>query len=336
MIARRTFFTALLAATTGFAGLSLIAPAAAQPLKVVASFSILGDMVENVGGDRIALTTLVGPDGDAHVYEPTPADARAVAEADIVFVNGLEFEGWMERLLEASGYQGPVVTVTAGIDPIPLEDEDEEAEHAEGDDEEHEEHADHDAHEEAEHADHEDHHHHGEFDPHAWQDLSNGRIYIDNILMGLGDIDPEHAGTYEANATTYGKELAALDADIRATLESVPEEQRKVVTSHDAFGYFGRAYGIEFLAPVGMSTEAEPSAGEIAALIRQIREEGITAVFVENITDTRLIEQITAETNAKIGGTLYSDALSGPDGPAPSYLEMFRHNAASLTDALAS
>jgi zinc/manganese transport system substrate-binding protein len=335
MIARRTLLTAMLAATTGVAGASLITPAAAEPLKVVASFSILGDMVENVGGSRITLTTLVGPDGDAHVYEPTPADARAISEADLVIINGLEFEGWMQRLLEASGYQGLVVIATQGIGPIPLEDEDEEAEHAEGDDGEHEEHADHDVHEEAEHADHED-HHHGEFDPHAWQDLSNGRIYVDNILTGLVDIDPEHAGTYEANATTYGKELAALDAEIRATLERIPAERRKVVTSHDAFGYFGRAYGIEFLAPVGMSTEAEPSAGEVASLIRQIREEGITAVFVENITDTRLIEQITAETNAKIGGTLYSDALSGPDGPASSYLEMFRHNSAALTNALAS
>jgi zinc/manganese transport system substrate-binding protein len=326
MIARRTFFIAMLAAaTSGLTGPSLIASAAAEPLKVVASFSILGDMVENVGGDRIALTTLVGPDGDAHVYEPTPADARAISEADLVIINGLKFEGWMERLLEASAYKGPVVIATQGIDPIPLEGE-YHAEHA--DDADH----DHEAEGHAGHAGHD----HGEFDPHAWQDLANAKIYVSNITTALVEADPGNESVYTSAAADYDAQLATLDHDVRAMLESVPEERRKVVTSHDAFGYFGRAYGIEFLAPVGMSTEAEPSAGEVAALIRQIRDEDITAVFVENITDTRLIEQITAETDAKIGGTLYSDALSGPDGPASTYLEMFRHNATVLINALAS
>ena len=332
MVARRTLFIAMLGASTGLAGLSLIAPAAAEPLKVVASFSILGDMVENVGRDRIALTTLVGPDGDAHVYEPTPADARAISEADLVIINGLEFEGWMERLLEASAYKGPVVIATQGIDPIPLE-----GEHADDADHDHaaEAHAAHAAHEAEAHAEQEA-HDHDEFDPHAWQDLANAKAYVHNIAAALVEADPGNDSAYTVAAADYEAWLQALDHDVRAMLESVPEERRKVVTSHDAFGYFGRAYGIEFLAPVGMSTEAEPSAGEIAALIRQIRDEGITAVFVENITDTRLIEQITAETGAKIGGTLYSDALSGPAGPASTYLEMFRHNATALTNALAS
>jgi zinc/manganese transport system substrate-binding protein len=335
MIARRTFFIAMLAATTGVAGSWLITPAAAEPLKVVASFSILGDMVENVGGDRITLTTLVDPDGDAHVYEPTPADARAISEADLLVINGLEFEGWMERLLEASAYKGPVVIATQGIEPIPLEGEHHE-EHADDADHEHEHeaHADH-AHEAEDHAEHAA-HDHGEFDPHAWQDLANARIYVSNIASALAKADPGNDSVYTLAAADYEAQLAALDQDVRAMLESVPQERRKVVTSHDAFGYFGRAYGIEFLAPVGMSTDAEPSAGDVAALIRQIREDGITAVFVENITDTRLIEQITAETGAKIGGTLYSDALSGPDGPASTYIEMFRHNATALTNALAS
>lgn len=308
MTARSHLMTLIVAAVTAFAAPVLAIPAAAEPLKVVATFSILGDMVENVGGVMVETSTLVGPDGDAHVYEPTPADARAIAEADLVVINGFELEGWMERLLEASAYKGRVVVATEGIEPIPLEGE----------------------------PDREEHHHHGAFDPHAWQDLANGRIYVDNIAKGLVDVDPRHADAYLANASSYKAELAALDADVHAMLEAVPPTRRKVVTSHDAFGYFGRAYGIEFLAPVGMSTEAEPSAGEIAALIRQIRDVGITAVFVENITDTRLIEQIMAETNAKIGGTLYSDALSGPNGPASTYLEMFRHNAALLTGALAS
>lgn len=363
MTRRRSLLLATLAATTALVAPPLVAPVAAEPVKAVASFSILGDMVRNVGGDHVELTTIVGPDGDTHVYEPTPADARAIADADVVFVNGLEFEGWIDRLLEASGYTGPVVTATAGIDRIPLEDGHDDAEYAdheehdgdhaehEADEDEHhaEKEADHDAHEEheeehaghgdreeADHAEDEGHHHHGEFDPHAWHDLANARIYVDNIEAGLAEVDPEHAATYEANAAAYGEELAALDADVHAMLDDIPDERRKVVTSHDAFQYFGRAYGIEFLAPVGMSTEAEPSAGEIADLIRHIRDEGIAAVFVENITDPRLIEQITAETDAEIGGTLYSGALSGPDGPAPTYLEMFRHNASLLAGALAS
>jgi len=290
-----------------------------SPIKVVASFSILGDIVQQVGGDRVHLTTLVGPDGDAHVYQPTPADARSVAETKLLIVNGLGFEGWMERLTEASGYKGRVVTATAGIVPLQMEEAEEQ----------HEAETEQKA-EEGGHADHD----HGEIDPHAWQSLANARIYVRNITDGLAAADPAGAETYRGNAARYLKEIDSVEAQIREMVASLPAERRKVVTSHDAFGYFSAAYGIELLAPVGFSTDAEASAGDVANLIRQIEQEQITAVFVENISDRRLIDQIVRETGARIGGTLYSDALSKADGPAGTYLDMMRHNIQTLVAAL--
>lgn len=310
-----------------------------EQLDVVATFSILGDMTAHVGGDRINLVTLVGPNGDAHAFFPEPSHARALAQADLVVVNGLGFEGWMDRLVEASGYEGPIVVATDGIDVIDLSEEhhDEEVGH-----DDHADHADHDEHDD--HADHDDHagheydahagHDHGDLDPHAWQDLANAKTYVGNILAALIEADPQGHDIYEANAARYLGELDALDTEIRTVLENVPESRRVVVTSHDAFGYLGRAYDITFLAPEGLSTEDEPSAAEMAALIRQIREQGVTAVFIENIADNRVTQQIVAETEATVGGTLYSDALSGPDGLAPTYLELMRHNAMSLTSAM--
>ncbi len=305
-----------------------------EDLKVVASFSILGDMVREVAGNDVAVTTLVGPDGDAHVYEPTPADVKAVAAADIVFVNGLAFEGWMPRLLEAAGFKGEMVVVSDGITPREWDGEAEEAhatpeagpDHAAVE-------AGHDhAHESGDaHA----HDHGGEFDPHAWQNLGNGIVYVGNIARALGEADPDHAAEYQAAGDAYAATLKSLDERIRAEIAAIPEARRKVVTSHDAFGYFGAAYGIAFIAPQGVSTEAEASAGDVAAIIEQIRAEKIPAVFVENITDPRLVEQIARETGAVVGGELYSDALSGPDGPAPTYVKMFEFNAAALTKALA-
>ena len=331
-----------------------------EQLDVVATFSILSDMTAHVGGDRINLVTLVGPNGDAHAFFPEPSHARALAQADLVVVNGLGFEGWMDRLVEASSYEGPIVVATDGIDVIDISEEhhDEEVGHADHTDHaDHDEHADHDDHAgHDDHADHDDHaghddhaehddhaghehdahagHDHGDLDPHAWQDLANTKTYVRNILAALIEADPEGHEIYEANAARYLEELDALDTEIRTVLENVPESRRVVVTSHDAFGYLGRAYGITFLAPEGLSTEDEPSAAEMAALIRQIREQGVTAVFIENIADNRVIEQIVAETDATVGGTLYSDALSGPDGLAPTYLELMRHNAMSLTAAM--
>jgi len=278
---------------------------AADKLKAVASFSILGDMVRHVGGDRVDVATLVGPDGDAHVFSPTPADAKTLAGAQLFFVNGLGFEGWMERLEKSSGFKGTVVVASTGVKPRSMVEE-------EG----------------------------GEpetiTDPHAWQDLANGELYIANIRDGLIAADPEGKAVYEANAAKYLDAIAEEDTVVRAALAALPEARRKIITSHDAFGYFGAAYGLEIIAPEGVSTESEASAQDVAKIIRQIKDGKIPAVFLENVTDHRLLDQIARETGAKIGGTLYSDALSGADGPAPTYLDMFRHNAGALTAALSS
>ena len=305
---RRLFLAAL--ATLATLAVAATSPSwAADKLRVVATFTVLGDMVKNVGGEHVTLTTLVGPDGDAHVYEPTPADARALAEADLVLVNGLGFEGWIDRLVKASGYKGPVVVASEGIALLRVEEEDHGHGHGHG------------------------HHDEGEFDPHAWQDLVNGRLYVINIARALAAADTARAEDYRRRAEAYDLKLVTLDRDIRSRLEDIPAERRKVITSHDAFQYFGRAYGIGFHAPVGLSTEDEPSAGEVAALIRQMRDEGIRTLFVDNITDARLVQQLAREAEAVIGGTLYSDSLSGADGPASTYLDMFRHNANEIVKA---
>lgn len=318
----------LLGAAAALAG-TIIAghPAgAADKLKVVASFSILGDMVKEIGGDGVEVITLVGPDGDAHVYEPTPADAKALAGADLLVVNGLDFEGWLPRLVKASGFSGASVTASNGIAPLKWDEGDHE--HEEGHDHEAES-SDHDE-------DHEEgHHHHGDLDPHAWQSLENGIIYVRNIAEALSKADAANAAAYEANADAYAARLEALNEKLKKDFDRLPDDHRTVVTSHDAFQYFGKAYGVTFIAPEGISTESEASAGDVARIVDQIREDHISAVFVENITDPRLIEQIARETGAKVGGELYSDALSGPDGPAPTYVKMFEHNASELLGALA-
>jgi zinc/manganese transport system substrate-binding protein len=288
---------ALLAATPALA---------MDKLKAVASFSILGDFVSRVGGDLVEVTTIVGPGGDAHVYEPRPDDAKAMAAAEIVFVNGLGFEGWMDRLVEASGYKGKIAVTTAGIAAAPM-----------ADDHDHEEH-DHDAR-----------------DPHAWQDARNAAGYVDNIAKALCAADAEDCAAYGANAAAYKKELAALDEEIRATIARVPSDRRTVITSHDAFGYFAKAYGVTFLAPEGVSTESEASAKDVAKLITQIKAGKASALFVETVSDPRLIEQIARETGLKIGAALYSDALSPPGGPAATYIDMMRHNAKALAGAMA-
>jgi zinc/manganese transport system substrate-binding protein len=300
--------------------LLLSLPPAAYPadkIRAVASFSILGDMVKQVGGDRVEVVTLVGPDGDAHVYEPTPSDAKNLAASNILFVNGLGFEGWMERLEKSSGFKGPVVVASKGVAPRTMV----EAEgHTHGD----------------EHAKGEDHDEDELTDPHAWQSLANGKVYVANIRDGLIAADPEGKATYEANAAAYLDAIAKEEASVKDTLGKLPEDRRRIITSHDAFDYFGAAYGLEVIAPEGVSTESEASAKDVAKIIRQIKAERIPAVFIENITDHRLLDQIARETGAKIGGTLYTDALSPPDGPAPTYLDMFRHNIGVLTTALSS
>ena len=340
MISFPTIFTrrALLSFVTIVLVLSFAAPAAVaqtrSPIPVVATFSILGDMVKRVGGEHVNVTTLVGPDGDTHVFQPTPADARAVNEAQVLFVNGLQFEGWLERLIDASGFRGVLVVATDGVELIAFADE-----HGEDDDHADDEHADDDDHEDDADDDHhedDDHHDHGVFDPHAWQSLRNAVVYVDNIAEALAKADPGNADAYHRNRDSYADELEALDSEISRIAATLPVSSRTVVTSHDAFQYFGRDYGLTFIAPQGLSTESEASAQDVVRLIEQIRELGIRAVFVENVADPRLLERIADETGATIGGTLYPGALSGPDGPAPTYLDMMRHNAMTLAEALAS
>ncbi len=306
---------AISAATSGFA---------AQKLPVVASFSILGDVVSEVGGDRIELKTIVGPDGDAHVYQPTPADAATITDAAIVFVNGAGFEGWIERLIKASGYKGPVVKATEGVRLLESEMHDDDDHGKKG-------HKSESGKKASGH-----HHDHGDHDPHAWQAVENVIIYAANVRDGLCKVDAAGCETYTRNAAAYTKKLEALDNEIRAKLNNIAEGKRKVITSHDAFSYFANSYGVTILAPQGISTESEASASDVARLIDQIRKEGIRAVFVENVSDPRLIEQIARETGAKIGGKIFSDALSKASGPAGTYIDMMRNNATHIAGALSS
>jgi zinc/manganese transport system substrate-binding protein len=278
--------------------LALIAtalPARAEPLKVVASFSILGDLVRNVGGNAVEITTLVGPDSDAHVYSPTPADAKKIADAKLIVINGLGFEGWVARLVQSSGTKAKVVTASNGIVPL-----------RSGND----------------------------ADPHAWQSVNNAKIYVGNISMAIAVADPSAADQLKANTQAYLAKLDALDHEVRDAVAKIPQARRKVISTHNAFGYFAAAYGIEFIAPLGVSTESEPSARDIAKIITQIRQAKIPAVFLENVSDPRLIQRISAETGAKVGGTLYSDGLTGEKGDAPTYIDMVRHNIKALTRAL--
>ncbi len=297
---RALFCAALAAALTAM-------PAAAQEksqqkIKAVATISILGDLVRNVGGDRIEITTLVGPNGDAHVYSPTPGDARALAAANIVFVNGLGLEGWMTRLVTASGTQAPIIVVSKDVAPRKIEDARDPTRM--------------------------------KIDPHAWQSVANAEIYVENIRDGLSEADPAGKAAYDANAAAYLGKLAALQTEVRAAIAKIPADRRKIIINHNAFGYFSDAYGMTFIAPEGISTDAEPSAKDVATIITQIRQLKTPAVFMENIADPRLMKQISRETGATIGGTLYTDALSEPSGPAGTYIDMMRHNVSEFSKAL--
>jgi len=268
---------------------------AAERLNVVASFSILGDFVRNVGGDRLNLTTLVGADGDVHVYTPAPGDAKRIAEAKLVIVNGLGLEGWLPRLVQSSGSKAQMVTASAGVTPLKLG---------------------------------------SAADPHAWQSVPNAKVYVTDIANALAAAAPNDAEFFRTQAKAYLEKLDTLDREVREAVAKIPPERRKVISTHDAFGYFAAEYGIQFIAPLGVSTETEPSARDIASIIGQIRAQKIPAVFLENISDDRLIRRIAAETGAKIGGTLISDGLTGENGPAPTYIDMVRHNIKALTSAL--
>jgi len=300
------------------AGFALVAAPlsamAQERLPVVASFSILGDFVKEVGGERVAVSTLVGADGDAHVYSPTPADAKSVAGARLIVVNGLKFEGWMTRLIRSSGSKAPVATAAAGVRPLESGDHD-------------------DDHDKKGHA---QAHDHGGVDPHAWQSVGNAKIYVANIRDALTKADPAGKETYEANTAAYLARLDAVDADIKAAVARIPADRRRAITTHDAFGYFVKAYGIEFIAPQGVSTESEASAKDVARIIRQVKAQKVPAVFLENVTNPRLIEQIARESGARVGGTLYSDALSTATGPAGTYIGMMKHNISEIEKALAA
>lgn len=281
--------------------------AQAKP-RVVASFSILADLVREVAQDAAEIASIVGADVDAHGFEPSPGDARMIAGADVVVMVGLGFEGWLDRLVSSSGFKGRRVVATDGIATLRSKG------HSHG------------------HAGHS----HGKagVDPHVWQDPLRVQQMVRAIARGLGAADPARAATYEANAAAYVAKLGELDRWIVREFEQVPTARRKVVTSHDAFAYFAARYGVEFRAPRGVNMESEPSAADLGRIIREIRRDKVKVVFLENISDPRMIEQIAREGGAQMGGRLYSDALSRADGPAPTYLALMRHNVTRLRDAM--
>ncbi len=268
-----------------------------KPLQVVVSFSILADMTREVAGDVAVVTSLVAANADAHVFEPTPKDAQRLKAADLVIVNGLRFEGWMDRLVKSSGYTGPLVVASAGIQPRLVRTT---------------------------------------ADPHAWQSLVHAQTYVKNIADALARARPDQATAIATRAASYSQKLKALDDEVRSQLAAVPQAQRRVITSHDAFAYLGDAYGITFIAPLGWNTGSDASASTVAKAIRQIKAQEVRALFVENITDRRLMDRIAAETGAVVGGTLYSDALSLPGTEADTYLKLYAHNLKQLVTALRS
>ncbi|PWC16918.1 metal ABC transporter substrate-binding protein [Brenneria corticis] len=278
-------------------GLLLSPLATAKNLDVVASFSVLGDMVSHIGGDRITVTDLVKPNGDPHEFEPSPRDSKTLAKADVVFVNGLGLEGWLDRLVSASGYAGKVVTASNGIQTLTMVEDGKTA-----------------------------------TDPHAWNSMGNGVVYARNIAAALSEADPQNADYYRKQGEAYIRQLTELDNYAKRTFADIAPEKRKVLTSHDAFGYFSQAYGVKFLSPVGYSTESEASSKKVASLIKQIKQEKITTYFIENQTDPRLVRQIANASGARPGGELYPEALTDASGPAATYAAAFKHN----VDAIAA
>jgi zinc/manganese transport system substrate-binding protein len=284
----------LLASTTALALLGSTA-FAADKLPVTASFSILGDIVRVVGGDRVNVTTLVGPDEDAHVFEPKPTDVKTILASKLVVTNGLGFEPWAGKLIKSAGYKGEALVASKGVKTRQLKEDGREA-----------------------------------TDPHAWQNPNNVVIYARNIAAALSKLDAGGASAYQANAETYVKELQTLDAWAKEQFTAIPAAKRKVITSHDAFGYFAAHYGVTFLAPRGVNADTEPSAKQVAQLIKQIQREKIRAVFVENMSDPKLVAQLSKDAGARVGATLFVDALSGPEKPGATYLQMMRHNVTEL------
>lgn len=291
---------------------ALSGPAGAdEKLSVIATFSILGDLTQQIGGDAIALTVLVGPDSDTHAFEPTAESQRVVAKATVLVANGLGLEPWLERLIDASGFNGELVVATDSIKPLTAPGSHDDAVGDEGSD-----------------------HDHGAADPHAFQDPKLVLTYIDNIEAGLVKAAPGQAETFKKNADALKERFRILDAELAASLGTLPPDHKRILTSHDAFQYFGRAYGISFVAAQGVTTEAEPSAKDLKRIVEQIRHGDIKAVFIESMNDPRFIESLAADTGAVVGGDLYSDALSGSEGPAPDLISLYRHNAHELLKVL--
>ncbi|QLK63207.1 metal ABC transporter substrate-binding protein [Enterobacteriaceae bacterium Kacie_13] len=273
--------------------------AMAKTVDAVASFSILGDIVQEVGGEHVKVTTLVGPDGDPHSFEPSPKDSKAINASDVVFVSGLGLEGWIDRLVSASGYKGHLVTASQGVNSRKMEEDGKQI-----------------------------------TDPHAWNSMANGVIYATNVMNALIKADPEDADYFRQRGTAYIEQLQKLDAWAKTEFTGIPQSKRKVLTSHDAFGYFGQEYHVSFMAPVGFSTEAEASASGVASLIKQIKEQKVKTYFIENQTDPRLVKQIAAASGAQPGGELYPEALSGPQGPATTYIKAFKHNVETIVASM--
>jgi zinc/manganese transport system substrate-binding protein len=303
------------------------------PIDVVASFSILANITEEIGGPLVNVTTLVGPDADSHVFNPSPADAKSLARAQVVVINGLGFEGWIDRLVKSSGFKGKLVVASNGVKPLDFKEEtkshapEQKDSHDHGHKHSHKPKTDHGKHDHAKHD-------HGEVDPHAWQDLKNGKIYAENIRAALVAVLPAARDEINARTKRYIDQIEALDQDSRMRLSAVPAEQRRVVSSHDAFGYFAQAYGVEFFAAQGWSTDREVSAADMSTLIREIRKDKVHALFVENMSDPRLMQRIAEETGVRVGGKLYSDALSAPGTAADTYLKMFSSNVNTILQAL--
>ncbi|WP_375616458.1 MULTISPECIES: metal ABC transporter solute-binding protein, Zn/Mn family [unclassified Bartonella] len=299
-IQKFVLFTALLFAFSPFSA------SAHNKIQVVASFSILADLVKNVGGNHISMTTFVGPNANTHTYEPTPHDAQALRNAQIIFINGLHLEGFIDRLITASGTKALLVEVSANIPPLETKNQEQNIHH----------------------------HHHSVIDPHAWQTIPNVEIYVKNIAAAFCKIDPQSCTHYNKNTETYIKKLKTAQDTLKTKIATIPQDKRIIITSHDAFGYFAKEYGFTILAPQSASTEAEATAADVAKLIKQIKANKAAALFVENISNPRLIKQISKETGLKIGGTLYSDALSNENGPAATYLDMMEHNVNTIIDAI--
>lgn len=289
----------LLLSTALPALIAFSATASAAELKAVASFTVLADVVKQVGGKHVSVSSLVKPDGDPHEFEPSPADAKSLKAADVVFVSGLGLEGWMDRLISASGYKGTPVTVSDGIKTREMNEDGKTI-----------------------------------ADPHVWNSPVNVKVWVKNIETTLASADPADKDEFKANATAYLKKLDELDRYAHSKFDTIPDDRRKILTSHDAFGYFGREYNVKFLSPLGVSTETEASAGDVAKLIEQIKAEHVKTYFFENSNDPRLVKQVAKATGAEPGGELYVESLSKAKGPAPTYEKMFRYNVDQISAAI--